>query len=230
MFNRHDLVWVENKNTPFVVTRQMVSDPDQLNVAECLSPDKSVLSRVATVIPKSSIIKHENALSFSKLLKLELEDQQNIASETPKASSMQDKNYPYINRNNTSFTFEKITAKCSPNDVEKIFQLLTKIKTLGFELRVFGSASWQYFTQKAFINSTSDIDLVIYINNIEKVPTLNNHLRELEQLIHRKIDSEFVHKDKYFIVIAEWLNSNSEVLVKTNSEILLISKHDPIFY
>lgn len=205
MLFRHDLVWIANKATPFVVTLQTVQDLARLNVAECLSPDKSILSRVATVIEKSSIIKHEKPLLLSKLLEFE--------SNTEHANNI-----------------EKLTIKCSPNDLEKISHILTKIKSLGLELRIFGSASWQYFTHTAFINSNSDLDIIIYLNNIKKIPIIGNYLQELERLIHRKIDGEFVYKNKYFIAINEWLNSTSEVLVKTNSEILLMKKSDQIFF
>lgn len=107
--------------------------------------------------------------------------------------------------------------------IQKLMQEFTSDK---LELRVFGSFSWQYLTQQPFIHSNSDLDLLIYITESRQLNGLLTHLNNLEQLIGRRLDGEIVLAHSYFLAWREWFNSHVDVLVKTNSAVFLINKHE----
>lgn len=107
-----------------------------------------------------------------------------------------------------------------------INQLCDQLIERQLELRIFGSCSWQYFTKQAFINPQSDIDALLYIQEIKQLEGLAEKLAYLETLLGRKVDGELVFANNYFVAWREWFNTSKDILVKTNQQAYLTTKQE----
>lgn len=202
-FMRHDLVWISENDLPYVVTTQIQQGGSILNVAQCLTPEKTVTSRVATTIAKSSVVRHEKPLRFLTLLQDSL------------TMSNSDKLYDLF----SNMSQRKIGI------VKKVFKYIAKE---GVEIRIYGSCSWQFFTRRQFIHRNSDVDLLVYISDYSYLDDLYNLLNYSSSSFNRKLDVEVVLDNQYFVALQEWMSSSKQILVKTNYQQFLSTKEDLI--
>ena len=111
-----------------------------------------------------------------------------------------------------------------PNDIQQQTQhFITHCHDLSADVYVYGSFANQYFTNLAFVNPTSDLDILIIVNNMDMLAKILVAIEGFKQLaeakINLKIDGEVrlnEHSDVSFNELIYALISDiPTVVVKT---------------
>lgn len=104
-------------------------------------------------------------------------------------------------------------------------QTLLQFARDGIVVRVYGSMAWQYLTKRNYFLPNSDIDLLFEVkSNYLDNTILHNLILHLQSLVSYTIDGELLFLNGNFIAWREWFNSENDVLVKTTTKVMMMSK------
>ncbi len=126
-------------------------------------------------------------------------------------------------RQSPPLSLEKVVKACNLSSLQSTCDALN---SLGYNPCVYGSFAWQVITGKVYTSKTSDIDLLLYIQNKGQLDNLKPLLIEAQNALDRTIDGELIFDGDYATAWREWYSSNDKVLVKTINNVFLVSKHD----
>lgn len=114
--------------------------------------------------------------------------------------------------------------------------LLQKFENIGVTIRVYGSFSWEYLTEKKFTTPDSDLDLLFCLpesfslsdkhDSSVILSKLHELIMLLEYVCPYKIDGEIVLPNGTFIAWREWFNKDSKVIIKTTYAISILDKSE----
>ncbi|AAZ18993.1 putative malonate decarboxylase, subunit E [Psychrobacter arcticus 273-4] len=117
-----------------------------------------------------------------------------------------------------------------PNDIQQETRcFIDQCRNLGADIYVYGSFANQYFTNLPFVNPTSDLDILIIVNNMDMLARILVEIEIFKQFVRSKVDLRIdgevrlnSHNDVSFNELIHALISDiPTVLVKTIYEVEL---------
>jgi len=73
---------------------------------------------------------------------------------------------------------------------------IQQMQIMACEVYVYGSYAYQYLTKEHYVNTNSDLDIVLYPKSEQNLEVILNHVQELKQQTNLCIDGEIkIHPD-----------------------------------
>jgi phosphoribosyl-dephospho-CoA transferase len=91
-------------------------------------------------------------------------------------------------------------------------------------VQIFGSWSWQALTGLAYLRPSSDIDVLLPVQNQAQLVTGLRHLQAARQTL--PLDGEIVFPDDSAVAWREWLQQSEQVLVKSFDAVSLARREE----
>jgi len=135
----------------------------------------------------------------------------------------------FVARHAEPLSLTDVAAALPPDWQVPLSALDRDARTLGFTLRVFGSAAWQALTGLAYLHESSDVDLVVRPDSPAQLDAMLGMFSTAQLRMCRRIDAEIVFAEGWAVAWREWrdaLGGDARVLAKSVAGAALVARTD----